>query len=174
MTRAIISLGSNIEPQDKIKEALARLGKGFAIENISHVFRTKPEGGRKQPWFLNCSVQVETGKSLDEIKILLKKVEREMGRERIEDKFAQRVIDLDLVIYGDDYIESDFLKIPDPDIYERAYLARTVGELVPDYNLPGSRKNINDLAEELGESELVPLTDFTDLLRREILHEHRL
>ncbi len=172
MTRAIISLGSNIEPQDNIKEALVRIGKVFDIEKISNVFRTRPEGGRRQPWFLNCSILVETDMGLDEIKINLKRIEWEMGRERTANKFASRIIDLDLTVYGDEFIENE--KIPDPDIYGRAYLAETVRELVPDYNLPGTRRNVNDIAGEPGSPGIIPLIDFTELLRKDITHGHQL
>lgn len=172
MTRAIISLGSNIEPQDNIEEALARLGRLFKIEKLSNVFRTRPEGGRNQPWFLNCSVLIETGLGLEETRTSLQRIEREMGRERTPDKFAPRTIDLDLAVFGDEFIASE--NIPDPDIYERAYLAETVRELMPDYRLPGTGRSVTDLAEELVKDGMIPLIDFTERLRKDISHGHQL
>jgi len=170
MNRAVISLGSNIEPQHYLREALKRLGRLFRIRKISNVFRTRPAGGRRQPWFLNCSILIETAMGLDEIRARLRKMEREMGRERTGDRFASRIIDLDLVLFGDEFIGKQ--GIPDPDIYERNYLAESIRELLPGYRLPGTGRSIDDIAAESGGSGMVPLPDFTELLRKDIHGHH--
>ncbi len=159
MTKAFISLGSNIEPERCVREALRRLRRAGKVRGISSVWRTKAIGGAGLADFWNAVAAVETELGARELKGVLRDIKAEMGRRRGEDKYAPRTIDLDILLYGNGVIEEDGLRVPDPDIEERAFLARGIWELEPGLVMPGSGKRIGEIVERLGCGEMEELVE---------------
>ena len=93
-----------------------------------------------------------------------------MDRERTEDKFAPRTIDLDLILYDELVLTSDDLVLPDPQIQNRPYLAIPLYELDSELILPGTGGRIEELAGQLEHSSMIPLRFYTAFLKKEILH----
>ena len=150
MPRVFISLGSNIDPETNIRKALEALARHVRITGISTITRTLAIGRPGQPDFLNAVVQAETKMPPRELKFSgLRQIEAELGRKRTEDKFAPRPIDLDLLIYDDFVIDEPDLKIPDPDIYCRAFLAAGIAELAPDLVLPDTGRLIGQVLSQM-------------------------
>ena len=98
MSRAFISIGSNIDPGKNVKEALCQLKKQVSIQAISTVYLTAPVSATSQPFFYNCVIEIATQLPPHELKrTVLRRIEDVLGRKRTDDKFAPRTIDLDLL-----------------------------------------------------------------------------
>ena len=124
MNQAVIGLGSNIAPQGNIRKAKSILGRKFRVVAESRFTATRPIGNARQPDFLNGSVLIETDSEMDALKVALKAIETELGRNNTQDPFGPRTIDLDIVVWNG--------KVVDKDFYDREYLQRSVLELLPD------------------------------------------
>lgn len=167
MTRAFLSLGSNIEPEEKIREAIKHLCRHVRILRVSTVYITVPWGRKDQPKFYNCMLEIETTLSPKKLKFsVLRHVEKELGRKRTKDKFAPRTIDIDIATYNDLYVSARNLKIPDPNINERAFLALPLHELEPDLRLPPEGTPIRLIAKKLGKHGMIALKRYTQSLQR--------
>lgn len=147
MARAFVSVGSNIEPEKNVEHALRLLMESVAVSGISTIYHTKADERPGQPDFYNCVLDIKTDLAPQAFKHqVLRRIEAEMGRVRTNDKYAARVIDLDLILYDDLVMKTDDLTIPDPDIGKRAFLAVPLYELAPDLVLPDSGRRIEALA----------------------------
>ncbi|MCA9401847.1 MAG: 2-amino-4-hydroxy-6-hydroxymethyldihydropteridine diphosphokinase [Candidatus Omnitrophica bacterium] len=123
MNQVIIGLGSNIEPKKNIYEAFLHLSHEFLVTAKTAFTPTKAIGHKPQPDFINGCVLIETPLSQRELTHKLKKIELDMGRIRTADKYAPRVIDLDVIVWNDEIV--------DQDVYQRDYLRKSVLELKP-------------------------------------------
>jgi len=169
MAKAFLSLGSNIDPAENIKRALGLLASHADITGISTVYLTPAEDRPEQPSYYNCVIEIETEIPPVEFKYsILREIEKELGRERTEDKFAARPIDLDLILYNDMVIENEGLTLPDPQISRRAFIALPLHELSPGLRLPGSGVSIAEIAASLPGRGMKPLEQYTENLRKEI------
>ena len=129
MNQVVIGIGSNIEPERNVALAIQRLGQDLRILKRSRVIQTEPVGPKPQPAFLNGAVLVETPWQQEQVTRYLKELERIMGRKRTADKFAPRVIDLDMIIFNG--------RILDPDFYSRDFLRENVQDVCPDIQKKG-------------------------------------
>ncbi len=174
MARAYIGIGSNIEPEENIRKALGFLCLHASVKRISTVYRTPAEGRPWQPPFYNLVAEVETRAAPEELKFgILRRIEASLGRKRTKDKSAARTIDLDLLLYDEMVLRSGRLNIPDPQIELRAFVALPLEELSPGLRLPGSGLPIAAIASSLDKSEMEPLKQYTEALRKEICDHGR-
>lgn len=172
MARAFIGVGSNINAEGNVRRALHRLAREVRVVGISTVYRTQALDRPGPPEFYNCVVEVETQIPPAELKrVVLRRIEQELGRVRARDQYAPRTIDLDLLIYGDLVITTPQLVIPDPEIARRPFLAIPLYELAPELVLPGSGQPIKQVAAGLASQPMEPLAHYTKLLRRDIENE---
>ena len=119
-------------------------------------------------------MEIETDLAPRELKFqVLRRIESELGRTRGSDKFAARTIDLDLILYDELVMTTEDLTLPDPDILRRPFLAIPLHELAPGLVLPGSGLRISETAAALPRTRMKPLEDYTERLRKEILHERK-
>ena len=141
MTRAVISLGSNVDPERNLPTAFARLRHQPDLTVIaqSPCYRSAAVGGGG-PDFLNAAALVDTRLSPSDLRAALKTIEASMGRVRTSDRFAPRPIDLDLILYAGFAGEVEGTTIPDPDMARYAHLAVPAADVAPDweYPVPGS------------------------------------
>ncbi len=174
MTRAFVSIGSNIDPETNVRRAVLRLAETTRVTAISTVYRTEPLGSEDQPPFYNCVIELETDLSPRDLKFrLLRPVESELGRIRGADKFAARTIDLDLILYDDLVMTAEDLTLPDPDILKRPFLALPLQEVAPGLVLPGSGLRIRETGAVLQRMGMAPLEDYTARIRKEIFRERK-
>src|SRR5574340_163353 len=160
MARAFIGIGSNIEPAENVLAAIRSLARRARLNGISTVYLTQALGRPEQPPYYNCVVEIETEAPPAEVKYdLLRDIENSLGRQRTEDKYAPRTIDLDLIVYGDLMLDADGIKLPDPEILERPLLAIPLFELAPDLVLAGYGLRISKIAARLTQDGMQPLTD---------------
>lgn len=171
MARAFIAVGSNINPAENVRKALGLLARQTKLAGISTVYRTAPLGRPEQPHYYNCVVEIETGIAPADLKQkLLRPIEEALGRVRFADKFASRTIDLDLIVYGDLSLDTDEIKLPDPQILERPFLALPLSELAPDLVLAGFNLPLREVAATIPQDGMEPLADYTGLLRNDLRH----
>lgn len=164
---AFVSVGSNIQPAENVRAAIRHLDQLARLKGVSTVYRSPALGRPEQPPYYNCVVELETEASPAKIKLALRRIEEEMGRVRTDDKYAARTIDLDLIVYDELALDTVELKLPDPDILERPFLAVPLWELAPDLVLPGLGLPIRDIAAKFRRASMEPLWDYTTLLRKD-------
>jgi 2-amino-4-hydroxy-6-hydroxymethyldihydropteridine diphosphokinase len=128
---AFIGIGSNLgDPADRCRDAFRRLGAvpGIRLLRSSSLYRTEPVGPRDQPWFINAVAEIRTGLRPQGLFAALKGIEREMGR--IEGpRWGPRVMDLDLLLYGQEVVAEAGLIIPHPEMHRRRFVLEPLCEL---------------------------------------------
>lgn len=161
-----LAVGSNIEPEEHIPAALRRLGRSERVTGISTFYCTAAIGRPEQPAFLNGVWRIETTTAPRALKFdVLRSIEAELGRIRDRDKYAPRTIDLDILLYGDLVMVEADLRIPDPDLRSRPFLAVPLLELVPNLVLPDTGEPLSAIVKGQDISELEPAEAFTEHLR---------
>ncbi len=123
MNRAVLSVGSNIQPERHVRRALALLRREGLLCQVSALVRTAPLGVTDQPDFLNGAVLVETELERTALKHSLRRIEARLGRLRQGPRFGPRTIDLDIVVWNGRVVDRDF--------YERDFVRHAVLELLP-------------------------------------------
>jgi dihydroneopterin aldolase/2-amino-4-hydroxy-6-hydroxymethyldihydropteridine diphosphokinase len=167
---AFISAGSNIDPSRHIAQALDRLTERVRVKAVSTFYRNPPVGKSGQPPFFNGVFRIATTLPPRELKLdALRSVESLLNRVRTGDKYAPRTIDLDILLYGNTVMDEKDLRIPDPDIRSRPFLAIPLLELAPDLLLPDTGERLDSLQSAKDRSDLTPLPEFTRFLRRKLL-----
>jgi dihydroneopterin aldolase/2-amino-4-hydroxy-6-hydroxymethyldihydropteridine diphosphokinase len=171
VARAFVSVGSNINPAENVRKAIHRLALQVHVVRISTVYLTEAEGRPEQPPYYNCVVEIDTEAPPVKLKYqVLRCIEEDLGRERSEDKYAPRTIDLDLIVYDDLVMETNDLTLPDPQILHRPFLSIPLHELAPELTLPGLGLRIEEAVARLPQGSMKPLEDYTERLRRAIRH----
>lgn len=140
MTRAFVALGSNLDdPRAQVLrgfEALARLPETELVVR-SHLYRSAPWGVTGQPEFVNAAAELETTLVAQELLDALLAIERAAGRDRSVGRWGPRVLDLDLLLYGDVSRHEPGLTLPHPHLHERAFVLLPLNDLAPDLEVPG-------------------------------------
>ncbi len=121
MNECIIGIGSNIDADKNINEAVKILSAEIEVVQVSTFIRTKPIGLTDQPDFTNGAVKIRTEMKLGELASYLKSLEDRMGRDRSEQKFGPRNIDLDILIWNNTIVDQDY--------YSRDFLRNSATEL---------------------------------------------
>lgn len=140
-----LALGSNLGDRSaNLQTAKAALAPKIRILRESAIYITAPWGYLDQPEFLNQVIEVET--LLRPIPLLhrLKAIEREMGREATF-RNGPRLIDLDILFYGQEVYEGALLKIPHPRLQERAFVLVPLNEIAPDFVHPVLQETVRAL-----------------------------
>jgi 2-amino-4-hydroxy-6-hydroxymethyldihydropteridine diphosphokinase len=153
--RVFIALGSNIDGERNLHQAVRRLAARCRLVAVSPVYETRPVGRTDQPDFLNAAVLIETALSPAELKTqVLQVIEQQLGRQRTADRNAPRTIDLDIAIFGDRIQNQGQRHIPDPDILKYAYLARPLADLDPEQRHPETHQTLQEIAGQLPDDGL--------------------
>ena len=140
MPRAYIGLGANLGPREVTLLRAADLlaaEPGIEVLEISQLRETEPVGDVEQPSFLNGAVVLETTLSPRELLDVLLRIERELGRVRGGERWGPRTIDLDLLLYDDEIVEEEGLRVPHPRLYERRFVLEPLADLEPELMIPG-------------------------------------
>ncbi len=151
-----LGLGGNVgDPAQSIRAALAALpARGIAqIERVSSLYRTAPWGGVPQPDYANACAIGRT--ELDPFDLLdaIKRLERDLGRVDTV-RWGPRVIDIDILYYGDLAMQDERLVIPHRDLLRRAFVLIPLAEIAPDLVIAGRR--VADAAKELAGDDVIP------------------
>jgi 2-amino-4-hydroxy-6-hydroxymethyldihydropteridine diphosphokinase len=137
----VLLIGSNIDPVSNIKRAIKEISSIVKINLQSSLWETKPIGTGGNNFF-NLALLVSTSLDFDPLKFeILRNIEIRLGRVRISDKYAPRTIDIDIILYGDTII--------DINIWNYAYIAVPVAELVPSFIRPDTNQTLEEVAATL-------------------------
>ena len=138
--KAVIALGSNLGNRElNIDSAIAELVKIVEITHLSTNHETDPVGGPEQPKYLNAIAIAETELEPEELLIAMLEIENKLGRKR-EIHWGPRTLDLDLIVFGDEVIDSEILVLPHPHAHERRFVLEPWLEIEPDAYIPGIGK----------------------------------
>ena len=146
-----LGLGSNLgDKLQFITKAIDQISKleSVKIKRTSSMIITAPYGKTDQPDFTNCVIELDTDLLPEE---LLKKclyIENQLGRIRNE-KWGPRTIDIDMLFYEDEIIDTELLVLPHPQLHKREFVLISLNELCPDLVHPKLKKKIRDIFMEL-------------------------
>jgi 2-amino-4-hydroxy-6-hydroxymethyldihydropteridine diphosphokinase len=138
---AYIGLGSNLDnPVRQVETALQELAasKDVTLLMRSSLYRTRPVGPQDQPYYINAVASLETSLQAQQLLDQLQSVEKAHRRVRGKLRWGPRTLDLDLLLYGNISIESPRLKVPHPEMANRAFVLLPLSEIAPlDMEIPG-------------------------------------
>lgn len=146
MPVAYIGIGSNLgNRKENCLKAIASLSaRGVVIRKQSTPVETEPWGVEEQPGFINMAVEIETVMAPRELLDALKKIEGELGRQ-ITYRWGPRIIDLDILLYGDFVADEPDLKIPHPLMHLREFVLRPLSGIAPEVVHPILKKTVKSL-----------------------------
>jgi len=135
--------------EGNLRRAILAIGARTRLVAASSVYETEPMYREDQERFFNCVVVVET--DIEPLALLrwLKETETKMGRDPRAARNAPRVIDMDILFYGDRVVSGPSLQVPHPGITERAFVLVPLNEVRPRLVHPVLRKNVTELLGEL-------------------------
>jgi 2-amino-4-hydroxy-6-hydroxymethyldihydropteridine diphosphokinase len=146
---AYLSLGSNVgDREGNLRDAVRRLSELGTVDGESSLYETEPVEVVDQPWFLNCVVRLQTERTAEELLTGVLGIERAMGRERTRPK-GPRNIDIDILLFGDQQIDSPGLKIPHPGLAERLFVLEPMAEIAPEVAHPELKITMRELRNRL-------------------------
>jgi 2-amino-4-hydroxy-6-hydroxymethyldihydropteridine diphosphokinase len=155
-----ISLGSNLGDRagNLLLGIRGMLDANLEVIRLSQIYETEPVETFAQPAFLNMVVELR-GTTLprpEELMARLLRVEYALGRSR-DVAMAPRTIDLDLLLYGNETSDTQFLTLPHPRLHQRRFVLKPLSELAPQFVHPKLNKTISELLQELDEHSQIKL-----------------
>ena len=146
--KAVVALGANLEnPREAVELAIALLREATDVQKVSSLYETKPVGGPEQDNYINAVCVIDSDLPALDLLALLHGIEKSMGRVRIE-KWGPRIIDLDLIQFGNILSSSEELELPHPRAFERKFVLEPWYEVEPDAILL-THGAISQLLEEM-------------------------
>ena len=147
------NLGSRLEYLDEaVKLIQSRIG---GIDKVSRYYESEPWGFSSKNHFYNCCLSLFT--SLDPVPLMdkLLEIEQDMGRIRIGAAYSDRVIDIDMLFYGDRQLDHPRLKLPHPSIGDRMFVLAPLAEIAPGFIHPVTGMNIREMLQACSDSNKV-------------------
>ena len=154
MARAFVALGSNLDDtRSQVVRGFDALAKlpNTKLNSRSRLYRSAPWGITEQPEFINAVAELETGLEPREVLDALLAIERAAGRARNGARWGPRVLDLDLLLYGDRRSDEPGLTLPHPHLHERAFVLLPLNDVAPDLRVPG-RGRVRELLKQVDAS----------------------
>ncbi len=156
MATAYLSFGANLgHPREQIERGMKELeARGVLPIRRSSWYETEPVGRSDQPWFQNCVAEVETSLTPDDLLRVCKEAEKAVGRVPSA-RFGPRHLDIDILLYEDQVIQSDALTIPHPRMHERRFVLVPLLEIAPDLKHPVTHQPYAEVLSRLDEGKKV-------------------
>ncbi|MFA4916949.1 MAG: 2-amino-4-hydroxy-6-hydroxymethyldihydropteridine diphosphokinase [Syntrophales bacterium] len=154
-----IGIGSNMcNPPQKCMEAIDCISSvdGITVLRRSSLYRTEPVGFLEQEWFFNAVIEIRTVLAARELAGAMQAIEKAMGRKR-KTKWGPRVIDLDILLYGQEVIQDNDLVIPHPEFHKRRFVLVPLCEIASYVIHPAFGVSIRGLMDRLQDSNSVEL-----------------
>jgi 2-amino-4-hydroxy-6-hydroxymethyldihydropteridine diphosphokinase len=136
---AYIAVGSNLEQPDwQVRQAFAQLSQlPYTVAHInSSLYRSVPMGPVDQPPYINAVVGLLTQLSAEQLLEKIQGIERRMGKQISSLRWGPRVIDLDLLLYGDQRSDTEQMQLPHPGLLVRNFVMQPLAEIAPNLQLP--------------------------------------
>ena len=146
MTETVLHLGTNLGFRTINLELAEVLVSNYIgeIKQLSSIYQTAPWGVTDQAPFLNQAMVITTGLSPKDILRQIHNIEHKLGRIK-EEKWGPRIIDIDIIFYGQVMIENPDLKIPHPHLTNRSFVLKPLLEICPEWKHPQSGQTIREL-----------------------------
>ena len=161
MAIAYLCLGANSKNRlTTVQQAvsLLSLAENIKLIRASALYETEPWGVKDQNWFLNMVVEIKTDLSAQDLLLKCLSIEKMLGRDRSrEQRWGERPVDIDIIFYDNQIINTGILTVPHPRMHERAFVLVPLLELIPDFVHPVLKKSVSDLYDELDNVEEVCL-----------------
>lgn len=161
MAIAYLCLGANSKNRlTTVQQAvsLLSLAENIKLIRASALYETEPWGVKDQNWFLNMVVEIKTDLSAQDLLLKCLSIEKMLGRDRSrEQRWGERPVDIDIIFYDNQIINTGILTVPHPRMHERAFVLVPLLELIPDFVHPVLKKSVSDLYDELDDVEEVCL-----------------
>ena len=152
---AYLSLGSNMgDRETHLHEAIARLQSEGRVVSVSSFYETEPVEFTEQAWFLNCALTLETTRTPQQVMSAILTIEQEMGRQRIQKK-GPRMIDIDILLFSDQIIDSPDLTVPHPAMQNRRFVLEPLAEIAQGVRHPVLKKTIRESLDALPAGQTV-------------------
>ena len=154
---AFIGIGSNLrDPAVQCRDAFRRIGAIPEIRLLrrSSLYRTEPVGPEDQPWFINAVAEIRADLPPKKLFEALNEIERKMGRTD-GPRWGPRVIDLDLLLYGQEVVAEEDLVIPHPELHRRRFVLEPLCELASYVIHPAFGVSVRGLLDRLTDPGLV-------------------
>lgn len=162
VTIAYLGLGSNLGDREaNLQAAREALDWGpVRLVRCSKLYETEPVGGPpEQPWFLNQAVEIDTRFDARGLLERCLAIESALGRRRsLEVRWGPRVVDIDLLVFGDEVIEEPDLIVPHPRLTVRAFALAPLAEIDPNLMIPGAGR-VTSVLERCGDPHRVRIVD---------------
>jgi 2-amino-4-hydroxy-6-hydroxymethyldihydropteridine diphosphokinase len=158
VTTAYVGIGSNVGDRASFSRAAVEALEGttgIAVSKISSLYETSPIGGPPQRSFINLVVQLDVDLDAHGLLEACKEIERRIGREPSDIRWGPRVVDLDILTFGDTKISEPDLEIPHPLIKTRRFVLVPLLEIDPELTDPWGSRYADSLDEAEGEVEVL-------------------
>jgi 2-amino-4-hydroxy-6-hydroxymethyldihydropteridine diphosphokinase len=158
VTTAFIGIGSNVGDREAfVRRGVEEIGSadGIEMQRVSSLYATAPIGGPPQRSFINLAVKIDTTLSPRELLETLQGIEQKIGREPSDIRWGPRVVDLDILTFGDEKVSEPDLEIPHARMKERRFVLIPLLEIEPDAADPWGARYADALDEAEGDVELL-------------------
>lgn len=156
-TTVYLGLGTNLgDKQANMRSAIHELDQEVGhVEKVSHMYATAPWGFESDNQFLNAVCRLSTEMTAGELLATTKQIELSLGRtsKTGENGYADRIIDIDILLYGDNIIEREELVVPHPHMSRRLFVMEPLAEIAPEIKHPLTGESMKDLESKLKAGE---------------------
>lgn len=145
MTVVYIAIGSNLaSPLEQVNAAIQAIGEipDSRIMAVSSFYRTPPLGPQDQPDYLNAAVALDTALTPEELLNHTQRIELQQGRVRKAERWGPRTLDLDIMLFGDEVINTERLTVPHYDMKNRGFMLWPLFEIAPDLHFPDDNASL--------------------------------